>query len=90
MGYFQVRYNSRVVIYDRRGFIRLATDQVNSFLSGGGNTSCLIGTHPSVEIVFLDLDFIQRPLYTRIDLQYLVHPFMRHCQHRVIFSVISK
>ena len=25
MGYFQVRYNSRVVIYDRRGFIRLAT-----------------------------------------------------------------
>ena len=25
MGYFPVRYNSRVVIYDRRGFIRLAT-----------------------------------------------------------------
>ena len=25
MGYFQVRYNSRVVIYDRRAFIRLAT-----------------------------------------------------------------
>ena len=25
MGYFQVRYVSRVVIYDRRGFIRLAT-----------------------------------------------------------------
>ena len=25
MGYFQVRYNSRVVKYDRRGFIRLAT-----------------------------------------------------------------
>ena len=25
MGYFQVRYDSRVVIYDRRGFIRLAT-----------------------------------------------------------------
>ena len=25
MGYFQVRYNSRVVNYDRRGFIRLAT-----------------------------------------------------------------
>ena len=24
MGYFQVRYDSRVVIYDRRGFIRLA------------------------------------------------------------------
>ena len=25
MGYFQVRYNSRVVIYDHRAFIRLAT-----------------------------------------------------------------
>ena len=25
MGYFQVRYNSRVVKYDHRGFIRLAT-----------------------------------------------------------------
>ena len=25
MGDFPVRYNSRVVIYDRRGFIRLAT-----------------------------------------------------------------
>ena len=26
MGYFPVRYDSRVVNYDRRGFIRLATD----------------------------------------------------------------
>ena len=26
MGYFPVRYNSTVVNYDRRGFIRLATD----------------------------------------------------------------
>ena len=25
MGYFPVRYDSRVVNYDRRGFIRLAT-----------------------------------------------------------------
>ena len=25
MGYFKVRYDSRVVNYDRRGFIRLAT-----------------------------------------------------------------
>ena len=30
MGYFPVRYDSRVVINDRRGFIRLAT--------GGGGT----------------------------------------------------
>ena len=29
MGYFQVRYDSKVVIYDRRGFIRLATDDSN-------------------------------------------------------------
>ena len=27
MGYFQVRYDSRVINYDRRGFIRLATGQ---------------------------------------------------------------
>ena len=26
MGYFQVRYDSRVVNYDRRGFLRLATE----------------------------------------------------------------
>ena len=26
MGYFQVRYDSRVVNYDHRGFIRQATD----------------------------------------------------------------
>ena len=26
MGYFQVRYDSRVINYDLRGFIRLATD----------------------------------------------------------------
>ena len=29
MGYFQVRYDSRVINYDRRGFIRLATDVLN-------------------------------------------------------------
>ena len=29
MGYFQVRYDSRVVNYNRRGFIRLATDPNN-------------------------------------------------------------
>ena len=30
MGYFQVRYDSRVVNYDRRGFIRLATGLTSS------------------------------------------------------------
>ena len=35
MGYFQVRYDSRVVNYDRRGFIRLATcDQIGLFFKG--------------------------------------------------------
>ena len=28
MGYFQVRYDSRVVNYDRRGFIRFATEDM--------------------------------------------------------------
>ena len=28
MGYFKVRYDSRIVFYDQRGFIRLATDLV--------------------------------------------------------------
>ena len=28
MGYFQVRYDNRVINYDRRGFIRLATGLV--------------------------------------------------------------
>ena len=28
MGYFQVRYDSRVVIYERKMFIRLATGRV--------------------------------------------------------------
>ena len=29
MGYFQVRYDSRVVNYDRRGFIRLSTEIIH-------------------------------------------------------------
>ena len=31
MGYFQVRYDSRVVIYEHKMFIRLDTDQSASF-----------------------------------------------------------
>ena len=34
MGYFQVRYDSRVINYDRRGFIRLTTGVQNSKLFG--------------------------------------------------------
>ena len=33
MGYFQVRYDSRVINYDRRGFIRLSTG-LESHISG--------------------------------------------------------
>ena len=32
MGYIQVRYNSRVVNYDCRGFIRLAADTIGNLL----------------------------------------------------------
>ena len=41
MEYFLVRYDSRVVIYDRRGFIRLATERA---LETGilYDTGCLI------------------------------------------------
>ena len=37
MGYFQVRYDSRVVNYDRRGFIRLATEPLPAFLKSGND-----------------------------------------------------
>ena len=41
MGYFQVRYDSRVVIYNRRGFIRLATGLQFDFTT-------LIGTNNGI------------------------------------------
>ena len=34
MGYFPVRYNSRVVIYERKMFIRLATGALCTFFIG--------------------------------------------------------
>ena len=34
MGYFPVRYDSRVLIYDRRGYIRLATGVDGGAISG--------------------------------------------------------
>ena len=40
MGYFQVRYNSRVINYDRRGFIRLTTavgEPNKSLIRGSGD-----------------------------------------------------
>ena len=38
VGYFQVRYDSRVVIYDRRGFIRLATGIIGHASSSWSTT----------------------------------------------------
>ena len=44
MGYFQVRYDSRVVNYDHRGFIRLATGRD--------------AVEPSASLIFnIDLEF---------------------------------
>ena len=42
MGYFQVRYDSKVVNYDRRGFIRLAT----------GVKICTFQTLPSIFLLY--------------------------------------
>ena len=36
MGYFSVRYDSRVVIYERKMFIRLATENYKSHFYGLG------------------------------------------------------
>ena len=40
MGYFQVRHDSRVVNYDRRGFIRLGTgvSLIRNFSSASNST----------------------------------------------------
>ena len=35
MGYFQVRYDSKALNYDRRGFIRLATEHNTSHKAKG-------------------------------------------------------
>ena len=43
MGYFPVRYDSRVVIYDRRGFIRLATGSNPCGVLGSYNVLSEIG-----------------------------------------------
>ena len=50
MGYFPVRYDSRVIIYDRRGFIRLAT--------GVAQVKITIGTQPGIASRYLDHIFL--------------------------------
>ena len=42
MGYFQVRYDSRVVNYDHRGFIILATDGAKSCAQSLDNGSAIV------------------------------------------------
>ena len=49
MGYFQVRYDSRVVIYDRRGFIILATGLVVM-----GGASKVVGPNPGT-LLWMDI-----------------------------------
>ena len=49
MGYFQVRYDSRVIIYDRRGFIRLATGFISSSTNLSRLKFCLIALPSIVE-----------------------------------------
>ena len=45
MGYFQIRYDSRGINYDRRGFIRLATGQtLASHLFAIARGRSLVGT----------------------------------------------
>ena len=39
MGYFQVRYDSRVVNYDRRGFIRLATEVRSDYMQKSADSA---------------------------------------------------
>ena len=61
MGYFLVRYNSRVVIYDRKLFIRLATVDVKNIsikrrrhgnpgqvAMGGAHVLKVVGSNPSI------------------------------------------
>ena len=45
MGYFQVRYNSRVINYDCIGFIRLATE-INFMQPTRSETKALEGIFP--------------------------------------------
>ena len=61
MGYFQVRYDSRVVNYDRRGFIRLVTVlpiqqlAVNKCFAAGDEQPYQPCGISSSEIMFLQL-----------------------------------
>ena len=52
MGYFKVRYDSRVVNYDRRGFVRLATGLV---VIGGDSCSKGCGFSNSNTIYWMDI-----------------------------------
>ena len=94
MGYFPVRYDSRVVNYDHRGFIRLATGPLLS----GGNLFTLPGCTdwPSVKrpAVVVDREDLERSGFNRLRIDDLpVHraiPFpgrarIRETKFRIIF-----
>ena len=68
MGYFQVRYNSRIVNYDRRGFIRLATDWA---------IYCTLGNFSKpVATIFLP----KSPLFLQTFIDIWRFFFWSHCQ----------
>ena len=58
MGYFPVRYDSRVINYDRRGFIRLATDRTSSLAAFITTTllynPCELGNPPVLSLVIMN------------------------------------
>ena len=46
MGYFPVRYDSRVVIYERKMFIRLATGLSGLVVMGDDTCLKVVGSNP--------------------------------------------
>ena len=56
MGYFPVRYDSRVVIYERKMFIRLATDVNDSKLKLGVPAFKLFYLDECFDISLINID----------------------------------
>ena len=74
MGYFQVRYNPRVINYDRRGFIRLATGYITE-----SNNKKYFGCHFGI------FKFISVDLAKSFDVG-LVATFCWHWIHNIVLA----
>ena len=59
MGYFQVRYDSRVVNYNRRGFIRLATGESKRLFE-----KFLLCLMTSADLILEKIDSVVDPILT--------------------------